>query len=278
MDIIIMKEQAIQFGRQQCLVGVVSHPAANQFEKTCCVFLTAGLTTKFGPFGLYAHIARRLAEQSVLSLRFDLDGIGDSGSCYSNLALDDRSHQEIDAALNLMQEKFDIEQFVLIGLCSGAEAAFRQAKTDQRVVGVVMFDPFAYATPSAKWRSLRHRVYRRLLRILGLYRPDQLEGKYSGMSLVNYRYMEKPESSTILKTLVARRAFVHFIYTSSVIEVFNHPKQLRQAFPDINLDNNNVVVDWLPQVSHTPVFNYQLNIMSNRVLARLLPFLVATAK
>ncbi|HEU4412486.1 MAG TPA: hypothetical protein VFS43_45005 [Polyangiaceae bacterium] len=252
-----MRESPCQFGQYRQLVGIVTEPSAPPPpRRLACVLVNAGLVPKFGPFRLYARLARRLAEDGVLTLRFDLGGIGDSRQEYPGQPLHERTAIELGAAVDYVAGRYAPDGVVLGGLCSGAEDSFRYAEGDARVAGVVLIDPFSYRTEGWAWRHLRYRLARRSLRALGLYEPlpphaaSGPDGAAKGKPLVNYKYMERDESGRILKTLLARRARVHFVYTGGMLEHFNHPGQLAAMFPGVDFGGL-VTLDHFPRTDHT---------------------------
>jgi pimeloyl-ACP methyl ester carboxylesterase len=241
-----MKESCCQFGADRQLAGILTEPDSPTRD-TAVVLVSAGITPKFGPFRLYAELARRLARDGFRTLRFDLGGIGDSGQPYAGAALDERTERELDAALDYLWGRFELKGITLAGLCSGAEDSLRHAEKHARVDGVVMIDPFAYRTPGFSWRHLRYRAKRRLLRAVGLYHPPVSAG---AAALVNYQHMSHAESSRIIRALLTRRAHLHFVYTGGMREHFNHAAQLQAMFADIPLDET-VTLDHLPRLDHT---------------------------
>ena len=259
-------EQAVQFGLNRSLVGVMTREQ-NWQQGPACILINAGLTPKAGPFRLYTRLARQLAQAGFCCLRFDLDSLGDSGSVYSDKQLQERTQLQIEEAIALLRAQPGVKRIYLGGLCSGAEAALRSAEADLNIAGVFMIDPFAIATPQAKLRSFGYRLYRRLLRFVGLYQP----GAPSQTELVDYKYIGYAEAHRLLANMLERRAYLHFIYTASVNESFNHPSQLQLAFSDLSIAGN-VRVDYLGDVSHTPVLAYQvekmLKAISKPLLAR----------
>jgi hypothetical protein len=246
------------------LAGILTEPAGPA-QSLAVVLVTAGFTPKFGPFRLYAELARHLAETAGLrTLRFDLGGIGDSGGAHAGLSLAERTRQQLNDAIDYLSARFELDGVVLAGLCSGADDSFRHAEQDARVKGVVMIDPFAYRTPGFVWRHLKYRAKRRLLRALGLYR----RGPARGDSLVDYEHLPEAEARRVLRVLLKRRVLVHFVYTAGMKEHFNHRGQLRAMFRGIGL-NDRVKLDYLPQLDHTQLLRTDRRILIEAIAARL---------
>jgi len=203
---------------------------------------------------LYAQLARRLADDGIVTLRFDLGGIGDSRQEYEQRPLKERTELEVRAAVDYLTELFCLDGIVLGGLCSGAEDAVRGAWSDSRVSGVVLIDPFAYRTAGWAWRHALHRAARRVLRALGYYAPPVVRKASGGPGqgkhprLVTYKYMERSESTLILSGLVARNVRIHFLYTAGMRDFFNHERQLHAMFGDLG---NLATVDYFPGIDHT---------------------------
>ena len=55
-----IQESTCRFGEHQQLTGVLTEPAETA-PRIACVLINAGLIPKFGPFRLYAQLARRLS-------------------------------------------------------------------------------------------------------------------------------------------------------------------------------------------------------------------------
>jgi pimeloyl-ACP methyl ester carboxylesterase len=259
-----MKESCCQFGSNHHLAGVLTEPAAAS-RRVACVLVNAGLVPKAGPFRLYAELARRLARDGFLTLRFDLGGIGDSPHAHSEHPLEARTELEVAAAVDYLSERHDLQGIVLCGLCSGAEDSFRHAERDPRVTGVVMVDPFSYRTAGWRWRHLLYRAARRSLRALGIYEP--MESK--GTRIVTYRYMDHAESSRILRILIDRGAHVHFVYTGGRRESFNHEAQLKAMFPEIDF-RGQVTLDYFAHLEHTQIFEQDRRALVEAIRRRLL--------
>jgi len=259
-----VKESCCQFGPRERLAGILSEPATATPRATL-LFVSAGVTPKFGPFRLYAELARRLAQDGFRTLRFDLGGIGDSGDAFEAHPLEQRTHLQIAAALDYLAGRFELGRVILAGLCSGAEDSFRHAEQDGRVTGVVMIDPFAYRTAGFRWRKLAARAKQRLLRAAGLYQPWP---RAAGRSLVSYEYMAAAESTRILRVLLERRVQLNFVYTGGRGRHFNHAGQLQAMFRGIDFGNL-VQVDHFPKLDHTQLLERDRRTLIDAIARRL---------
>jgi hypothetical protein len=140
-----MKEEIIIFGNNDSLAGVITYTGENQSEKDFgVIFLNAGLIHKIGPNRLYVKIARILAGKGINCFRFDYSGLGDSAISNEKKNQDEIKNGEIDQAINKLTEKISIKKFILIGICSGAEDAFKASLNDPRVVGLLLIDGTYY--------------------------------------------------------------------------------------------------------------------------------------
>jgi dienelactone hydrolase len=252
----------VSFGDQ--LAGVYTTPTGRP-RNVACMWLSAGLVPKFGPYRLYTQLARRLAEAGFLSLRFDLGGVGDSPRSSASQALEARTEAEIEAALRDLEKRHGIRRVVLGGLCSGAADAFRHAEHDSRVAGLVLIDPFAHETFDARLRLVGLKIAGRLLRYAGIYRPHVGTTR---ARLVRYHYMEPPESRRILGAVVARGVRTHFVYTGGMRHAFNHPRQLAAMFPRLDL-RGLVTVDHFPRTDHTQYLQEDRDALTEAIAARL---------
>lgn len=242
-----IKESCCRFGENRRLSGVITEPAGGA-PRAALVLVSAGLKPKFGPFRLYAQLARRLASDGLLTLRFDLGGIGDSGRGRGELPLAKRTELEIRAALDHLWESYPLAGAALGGLCSGAEDSFRYAEHDPRVTGLMLMDPFGYKTLGWRARDLPIRIARRSLRLLGFLPTAGAEE--NAAALVDYAHMEHAESSRILRALIRRKVPMHFVYTGGMHESFNHKSQFKAMFRGIDFEGQ-VTLEYFPQLKHT---------------------------
>jgi hypothetical protein len=80
--------------------------------------------------------------------------------------------------------------------------------------------------------------------------------------------MEREESTPILKSLIARGAHVHFVYTGGVREGFNHPSQFPRQFAEIELPAC-VTLDHFPELDHTQLLQADRRALIEAVAGRL---------
>lgn len=135
-----MKEEAVQFGELDSLVGIVTNAAPVSHEKPGVILLNPGIVHRVGPGRIYVRIARALAAQGFTVLRFDLSGIGDSSVRLDNRPFEESSVDEAIVAMRFLQATKGISQFVLLGGCSGATVSLETARADRRAIGAIMIN------------------------------------------------------------------------------------------------------------------------------------------
>jgi pimeloyl-ACP methyl ester carboxylesterase len=149
-----MNEKFISLGPAQTLVGVLSEPAAMVDGDVPAVIIpNAGITHRSGPFRLHTEVARRLAAIGYPCLRMDLAGVGDSPVRTDNVPEQDGTLEDARLAMKSLTSQLGTRRFILFGLCSGADDSHLVAVRDDRIVGLVALDAFAY--PSMLQLSLR---------------------------------------------------------------------------------------------------------------------------
>lgn len=143
-----MREKVYTFGKDGCLVGVVTEPDADRQKEgvPAVLFWNAGLLHRVGPYRLYVDLARKLASIGFLVFRFDLSGKGDSQVGKDSRSYKQRAVGNIREAMDFLSIKKGVHRFLLMGLCSGAEDAHSVAVVDSRVSGAVFLDGYGYRT------------------------------------------------------------------------------------------------------------------------------------
>ena len=186
-------EQATLIGGSPELVSVITQPAASvqSAQRTGVIILGAGLVHRVGPNRMTVRTARCLAELGYIVARFDHRGIGDSGSRQDNTPFAESAVEEAREVMDFLSRHHAVDEFVLMGICSGAETALRTGYVDHRVTGVGLingggqgygdaWESYEFVRGEARqylnrslfsldswWRALTGRIqYRRLLAVL----------------------------------------------------------------------------------------------------------------
>lgn len=146
-----IQEIPIAFGPDQSLIGVLSTPASGASTPIACLMLNTGTTHRVGPHRIHVKLARQLAERGVSSLRMDLAGFGDSGAALGAEHARVQAVRDLRAAMDRTESMLGIRRFVVIGLRSGAVDGLALAVADSRVVGLSMFDGFAFPGRRSRW-------------------------------------------------------------------------------------------------------------------------------
>jgi len=144
-----IEELPVHFGEDTRLFGVVTAPAraAGRGAAKAVLLLNSGAVHHVGPCRVYVALARELARLGYLVLRLDLSGIGDSPTrpgatenvVYSRYAL-----QDVAAAIEYLQQKWDAVEIHAAGICSGAYHAFKAAVANMALRGVVLVNPLTF--------------------------------------------------------------------------------------------------------------------------------------
>lgn len=141
-------EETCSFGSDNHLFGVVTRPAGDA-DRPAIVMFNAGCVHHVGPNRLSVILARALAAEGFPSLRFDLEGIGDSivrgagpeNEPYPPSALDDAR-----AAFAFLKERYGYRDFVALGLCSGAHTSFHAGLQfeDESIGELILINPLTF--------------------------------------------------------------------------------------------------------------------------------------
>lgn len=133
-----MKEEIISLD-QLSVTGILTY-AEQSGNLPAVILFNAGLVHKTGPNRLYVKIARSLAAAGYTVFRFDQGGQGDS-LVNTDLPGGQRDdYAVLIKILDLLIKKTGAGAFILGGLCSGAEKAYRLSFLDARIKGVIMIN------------------------------------------------------------------------------------------------------------------------------------------
>ena len=135
-------------GRAGRMVGVLTRPADHEpLSPVCLVLLGAG--RRIGPNRMWVETARRWAALGVQSVRFDIEGLGDSDGDgdLMNVETDlyaPRMAENVRELIEHLAEMGVADRFVMVGLCSSAYWSFHAAVDEPRIVGTTLVNQWAF--------------------------------------------------------------------------------------------------------------------------------------
>lgn len=244
-----MSEQIVKFG--QGLVGIL-HSGGDSGERAPVVLMfNAGFLHRVGPFRLWVDLAREFSASGVASLRFDLAGLGESKACDTGAEAVQVAIESLQAAMDLVESLLGKREFVVIGLCSGADYAHPGAKADPRIRGVVFIDGYGYRTAAyrfrhffkrfvsfRRWKSLIKRSLRQ-----GLVEPELIDDEARAFPKV-----EQVQSDILSFLEQGRRLF--YIYTAGVPDYYIYENQFWEMFPRVK-PHPRLSYRYFPTTDHT---------------------------
>jgi len=248
-----VREKALKFGADTTLIGILSEPPRGTpvVDQPAIILLNAGLLHRVGA-------ARLLGFQAV---RFDFSGVGDSDARRDSLSFEESSILEVQEVMNHLARTKDAHQFVLMGLCSGADVGFNTARQDTRVIGVVQLDAYVYRTlgfylhhygrRALKLDVWKRWVLTRLRRAFEKTDVTQLAVTDDEQLVVNPYAREFPPKSEVaagLERLVDRGVGLLNIFSGGQ-EDYNHRQQYVRSFSHINF-HKKLEVDYVSEADH----------------------------
>lgn len=150
-------------------------------------------------FRLLHLLAERLADAGVPALRFDWYGTGDSAGDLPQ-ASTARWQDDLGTACGWILRQARCRQVVLVGWRAGATHATRYAAKDDRVAGVVLWDPVVDGADYLAELRDTHRVN------LGVYLPDDPADELLGFRVP--LPLQEELASLQLASLPGRPAYV----------------------------------------------------------------------
>ncbi len=133
----------LRFGASDYLFGIVTEPEGGPKSGLPSIFLlTGGVTPRTAGNNSYVTLANRLAKKGHTVVRMDVANIGESFTPNGTPGKDRDPYPPSildDARLGLALAKGD--EVWLLGLCSGAYAAFQTMKNEPRIAGAFLLNP-----------------------------------------------------------------------------------------------------------------------------------------
>jgi alpha-beta hydrolase superfamily lysophospholipase len=152
------KETPVMFGPDGSLIGIVTTPSDGPMGPVACLMLNMGANHHIGPRRINVKLARELATRGISSIRLDLAGLGDSGPATGSEHFLTQAVYDLQAAMNLIETMLGVRRFIVIGLCSGATNGLSLAVADSRVVGLLMFDGYAFPGRRTRFERMLRRA------------------------------------------------------------------------------------------------------------------------
>ena len=267
-----MNERAVVFGSSARLVGVVTESATQPEGSPGVLLLNAGLTHHIGPHRMYVDLARLLAADGLVTLRFDFSGVGDSGRRRDGLPAWQAVVPEARDAMDVLSE-YGAREFALVGLCSGADAGFRIACADTRVVGVGFIDGFPYRTVGHRLRHYRRRLFRARswANVLtgrhpfwSRFRPPRTDSEPAAPppTLDDRDIPPRKEAAEGLTALVQRNVHLLALFSGGLPAFYSQREQFLRAFRDVTFGDR-LRLEYFPDADHTfSVYASRLQLLS----------------
>lgn len=166
-----IEERTIRFGADEGLFGILSGPpgALDGASATRLVLVNGGNNHRAGINRNYTEWARDAAQRGVVSLRFDVRGLGDSPPLRwpeLNQLYRNDTREDVLAAIDAVSASTPEARIVVAGVCAGAYQALHAARIDPRVDALVLLDLLKWDpnTPSSSSRGFVDRRRRQLTR------------------------------------------------------------------------------------------------------------------
>ena len=148
-DLQIVRESIHRVSERPDLFGISSEPEHPSAALPWILMLNSGAAYRIGPGRLHVKIARRLAALGYPCMRIDITGLGDSrvdegrdeNDTYAATAIRDAA-----IACDYLQRLQPGRPIILMGLCSGAYAAFQSAVQlpHSALIESILLNPLTY--------------------------------------------------------------------------------------------------------------------------------------
>lgn len=224
------------------LTGILSQPAQPS-TRPLWILLNAGFIPRSGPFRLHVDLARSLAARGFPVLRVDQPGVGDAPPKRG----DDVA--VLVQGLDRLGVVTGATRFVLGGLCSAADQAWKVAQADARVCALLLLDPYAARGGWFRLGQLRLLLGRgggalaTLWRRLSRRRSAELGDR-------DLRDWPTPAAArTQAAQLVARGVALFALYTGGAAGYFTHRRQFAATY-GASARSARVSLQYWPECDH----------------------------
>jgi len=226
-------------------------------SKPTILLLNAGLLNRRGPFRHYVRLARAFAKHGFNTFRFDLSGIGDSEQRTDNRSHDLHALDDISDVMNFLELQHGDNEFIVMGICSGADDAHKAMVKYKNVVGAVSIDGYSYITPKyylklygkhifrlASWLKLMSKALPKLMNLLKLKKEESTLESFVFKSLLP----EKSKTALDYQNFINRDVYLLSIFTGEWS--CSYEQQLADSFSNIGF-RENIQAVYLENAGHT---------------------------
>jgi len=257
-----MNEKIVRFGDKKSMIGILTEPSKESTKDVAFIFLNSGLIHRIGPFQFYVWAARELADDGFACFRIDLSGKGDSAARKSSDSYSDIIKKDVDEAMDRIEKLTGIKKFVICGICTGADNTYEVGFHNDRVVGIVPIDGYAYKTTGFYMRHYGPKVFRfgtwfRLAkRILGMKTDNRDEDQVSVPK--TERQMVFPPKDTYksqMASTLTRGVKMLVVFTGGWSGFYNYQEQFKEGLPGIS-SHGGIQVNYLPRSDHTFILRF----------------------
>ena len=242
------------------LIGILHAGAAIASQETAVILLNAGMVHRIGPHRGSVELARAVAGAGFPVFRYDQSGLGDSP--VSRQVSAERRHEELKAAMELVNARTGATRFVVGGICSAADDAFHLATIEPRVHGVLLLDGLAYRTPGYWLRHLPPRVFNPV-KLWNWWRSRS----HAQPGMENFRdWPSRQDAIAAVKGMVSRDVRMLFVFTGGAYRYFNHAGQLPAALGGA-IESRQVSSEYWPDCDHTFYLKRDRSRLQQRVIS-----------
>ena len=266
-----MPETTFAFGPDGGLIGTLSLPTnhSGRWDSGATlgmVLFNAGVVHRVGPHRINVKLARALARRGIPTLRFDLQGNGDSLGADGHLDYKEQVVADLRAALDALQAASGVQGFALLGFCSGALPCTWAAQHDTRVRHIVLYDAFRLQTHRSRLRFFAVRLrnhgltavalalyLRRLGAVLGSFRT-RIKTLWRSAWVWHVAdddgYPSREDLVRAWRQLAARGVRVSLLAAGADFSNVNHDAQIVQALGLGQHDQAGLHTGFLAQIDH----------------------------
>jgi len=255
------------YGDHKNLQGIATTPETYKHKDIAVILLNAGMVRKVGPFNLNVDLARKLSSGGYFVFRFDLAGLGDSTKVNTGKTNYQNAMDDLKATMDHIDSQYNIEKFIIIGLCTGADYAHKISVLDERVVGDVWLDGYGYPTPAFLIKRITPVLFNpvRLAKsIAERVRNLFVKTHVSGVDAYVWKLPERKDYVREMKQLFQRDFKSLYLFSGGVAVYYNYKNQFRDGFQKFGFWKN-IEVEHYPEFDHTYTLVDDRHVMIGRV-------------